>query len=280
MPEGTATTLTASATRSANCIPVTLQPKAGSVLTSDAVVTGGTTVYLKYNTGWYSNSSCSTAISDVTEPVAYDPYTNAAGSTVNNYFRFRGYYTSATGGTKIIGQAQGILSGKTAICSSACTLYAIWSDKPVINEINYEVNTGIYNNTNWGLTDSSFQYYYVFRTRLHDYASADCGFYRMHVNWGYMKVSGQEFTNPNALGIEQSTPYKLNNQMYVREYDVFRVQVLRKSYKTVNLKMRNRSTGTLSDLRKNDEVFSTLEDVSDATTIVDFQSCIDMEDIA
>ena len=101
---GTSVTLAASAT--ANIYTISLNKDGG---------TGGTsTIYLKYGTGWYSNSGATTTLTKVTTPT-------------KEGYSFQGYYTGANGtGTQIIDKTGTILSGKTTIATSAKTLYAYW----------------------------------------------------------------------------------------------------------------------------------------------------------
>ena len=79
---------------------------------------GGTsTIYLKYNTGWYSNSSASTSITSITKPTRYG-------------YDFGGYYTSTGGtGTQIIDADGKIVSGKLTYIAANDTLYAKWTPK-------------------------------------------------------------------------------------------------------------------------------------------------------
>ena len=80
--------------------------------------TGGTTtIYEKYNNGWYqlSSSGSYNSISSVTLP-------KKTGHT------FGGYYTNTDGnGTQVISSSGSILSGKTKTFSSNGTLYAKWT---------------------------------------------------------------------------------------------------------------------------------------------------------
>ena len=80
-----------------NIYTITLNKQSGS---------GGTsTLYLKYNTGWYSNSGATTSISSITKP-------SRTGYT------FNGYYTETSGGTQIINSSGSIISGKTTYVAS------------------------------------------------------------------------------------------------------------------------------------------------------------------
>ena len=95
-----------------NVYTITLNKQSGS---------GGTsTIYLKYNTGWYSNSAATTSISTVTLPTR-------AG------FTFQGYYTGTNGsGTQIInssGQISTTSASLTFTSTNNTLLYANWSAK-------------------------------------------------------------------------------------------------------------------------------------------------------
>ena len=92
-----------------NIYTITLNKQSGS---------GGTsTIYLKYNTGWYSNSSASTSITSITRPTRYG-------------YDFGGYYTSTGGtGTQIIDADGKIVSGKLTYIAANDTLYAKWTPK-------------------------------------------------------------------------------------------------------------------------------------------------------
>ena len=79
-----------------------------------ATSNGTTTIYLKYNTGWYSNSGATTSISSVTIP-------SRTG------YIFNGFYTSTSGGTQIINSSGSINSGNLTFRSSNGTLYAQWT---------------------------------------------------------------------------------------------------------------------------------------------------------
>ena len=89
----------------ANVYTVTLNKNNGS---------GGTsTVYLRYNTGWYSNSGATTSISSVTRP-------SRTGYT------FQGYYTETSGGTQVINSSGSFVSGRLTYTAEDDTLYARW----------------------------------------------------------------------------------------------------------------------------------------------------------
>ena len=98
---------------------ITLNKQSGS---------GGTsTIYLKYNTGWYSNSAATSSIVKVSVPTR-------AG------FTFQGYYTGANGtGTQIINSNGEIISGRTTITTSNISLHANWSAK---NPARYDSEKG------------------------------------------------------------------------------------------------------------------------------------------
>ena len=89
-----------------NIYTITLNKQSGS---------GGTsTIYLKYNTGWYSNSGATTSISSIREP-------SRTG------YAFQGYYTETNGkGTKIIDSTGKIVGSKTYTIENN-TLYAHWT---------------------------------------------------------------------------------------------------------------------------------------------------------
>ena len=93
----------------ANVYTITLDNQGGN---------GGTsTIYLKYNTGWYSNSTATASISTVSVPTR-------AG------FTFQGYYTGTNGsGIQVINSSGQINSGRTTITTSNISLYAYWEAK-------------------------------------------------------------------------------------------------------------------------------------------------------
>ena len=91
---------------------------------------GTSTIYLKYNTGWYSNSAGTTSISAITKP------------TRKGYI-FQGYYTSTSGGgSQIINSNGNFVSGKLTYTTANDTLYAYWT--PISYSINYELNGGAF----------------------------------------------------------------------------------------------------------------------------------------
>ena len=77
---------------------------------------GGTsTIYLKYNSGWYSNSSCTNSITSITKPT-------------RTGWTFNGYKESANGtGTTLIDADGNITASKTFYYTSGTkTIYAVW----------------------------------------------------------------------------------------------------------------------------------------------------------
>ena len=91
---------------------------------------GTSTIYLKYNTGWYSNNTGTTSISAITKP------------TRSGYI-FQGYYTDTEGkGTQIINSNGNFVSGKLTYTTVNDTLYAYWT--PISYSINYELNGGAF----------------------------------------------------------------------------------------------------------------------------------------
>ena len=103
----------------ANVYTITLNKQSGS---------GGTsTIYLKYNTGWYSNSAATSSIVKVSVPTR-------AG------FTFQGYYTGTNGsGTQVINSSGQIISGRTTITTSNISLHAYWTAK---NPARYDSEKG------------------------------------------------------------------------------------------------------------------------------------------
>ena len=89
---------------------------------------GTITIYLKYNTGWYSNSAGTTSISAITKP------------TRTGYI-FQGYYTDTEGkGTQIINSNGNFVSGKLTYTTANDTLYAYWI--PISYSINFNLGNG------------------------------------------------------------------------------------------------------------------------------------------
>ena len=102
-----------------------------SLNNQSATTAGTTTIYEKYNTGWYSNSTATSSISKITIPTK-DQYT------------FDGYFTSTNGGgTKIIDGSGNIQSNTTKSFSSNSTIYAKWTCnetiKPVVTNVKAEL---------------------------------------------------------------------------------------------------------------------------------------------
>ena len=137
----------------ANVYTVTLNKNNGS---------GGTsTVYLRYNTGWYSNSGATTSISSVTRP-------SRTGYT------FQGYYTETSGGTQVINSSGSFVSGRLTYTAEDDTLYARWE----INEYTLTVRFYPYGysslptlnirGTGCTVTSSTYSTYRVYRVN-HDY---------------------------------------------------------------------------------------------------------------
>ncbi len=109
-----------------NVLTITLNKNA-----SDATAGTGT-VYLKYATGWYSNSGATTVISTVTTPT-------------RTGYTFDGYYTNTTGGSQIIDKDGVILDNKTTFTSVNYPLYAHWT--PNTYRVVLNVNGGTTNGT-------------------------------------------------------------------------------------------------------------------------------------
>jgi len=87
--------------------------------------TGTSPIYLKYNTGWYSDSSTTIAIFTVAIPT-------------KTGYTFAGYNTEANGlGTQIVG-ADGTIVGSTTYTTANDTLYANWT--PNVYEVTYDLN--------------------------------------------------------------------------------------------------------------------------------------------
>ena len=102
---------------------------------------GTSTIYQKYNTGWYSNAGGTTSISSITKPTQ-------TGKT------FDGYFTLPTGGTKIIGADGKILNGYASTFIEDGDLYAHWTTNTYTVVYNGNTNTG-------GSTSSSTHTYGV-----------------------------------------------------------------------------------------------------------------------
>ena len=85
----------------------------GTAVTTNAAPTP---IYLKYNTGWYTNSGATTSFSKLTTKPAYTGYT------------FGGFYTGKAGtGTQIIDANGNIVSGRLTTLTANVTLYAYWT---------------------------------------------------------------------------------------------------------------------------------------------------------
>ena len=102
---------------------------------------GTSTIYQKYNTGWYSNAAGSTSITTITKPTQ-------TGKT------FDGYFTLPTGGTKIIGEDGKIINGYASTFIEDGDLYAHWTTNTYTVVYNGNTNTG-------GSTSSSTHTYGV-----------------------------------------------------------------------------------------------------------------------
>ena len=75
---------------------------------------GSSTIYLKYNTGWYSNSGATASISTISKPT-------------RTGYTFQGYYTGTNGsGTQII-DSTGKIVGSQTYTTNNTTLYAYWT---------------------------------------------------------------------------------------------------------------------------------------------------------
>jgi len=88
-----------------------------------ATTQGTSTIYLKYNTNWYSDSNLTTILSTISKPKkdVVDPY--------KPDYVFGGYYTKKNGtGKKIINSNGKVVGEKNSITSNS-TIYASW--KPV-----------------------------------------------------------------------------------------------------------------------------------------------------
>lgn len=92
------------------------EPKVLTITLNKNEGSGGTsTVYLKYNTGWYSNNTATAEISSIpTKPTR-------AGYT------FQGYYTSTSWDNQIINSDGTFIAGKIKFTTANTTLYARWT---------------------------------------------------------------------------------------------------------------------------------------------------------
>ena len=104
-------------------------PKIYTITLNKQSGSGGTsTIYLKYNTGWYSNSAGTSSISVITKP------------TRTGYI-FQGYYTSTSGGdSQIINSKGNFVSGRLTYTTANDTLYADWT--PISYSINFDRGNG------------------------------------------------------------------------------------------------------------------------------------------
>ena len=102
----TSSTATLYAVWEAKVIPVSLNWNGGD---------GGTSmIYLKYDSGWYSNSSCTSSITSITKPT-------------RTGWTFNGYYTSTSGGAMLINSSGSITASDTYYSSDGTkTIYAQW----------------------------------------------------------------------------------------------------------------------------------------------------------
>lgn len=97
---------------------------------------GGTsTLYEKYNAGWYSNAAGTKSISTIVKPT-------------KNGYKFSGYYTAANGGgDQIINANGGIVAGNKKFTKNS-RIYAYWV--PNVLTIRFKVNSGETLNTTNG----------------------------------------------------------------------------------------------------------------------------------
>ncbi|MBR3162803.1 MAG: BspA family leucine-rich repeat surface protein [Clostridia bacterium] len=87
---------------------------------NNATTPGTTTIYEKYNTGYYLDSSCETQITTASNPITIPK---------KDGYIFTGYYTTAAGGTQYISSTGHLTSSasKTKF-TAAGTLYAHWQE--------------------------------------------------------------------------------------------------------------------------------------------------------
>ena len=79
---------------------------------------GTSTIYEKYNTGYYTNSGCTTKMTTSANPITIPTKTG---------YEFKGYYTASTGGTQYInGTGKLTSSASTTNFTAAGTLWAQW----------------------------------------------------------------------------------------------------------------------------------------------------------
>ncbi len=112
---------------SPKCLKITVNSQSATTNAAPA------TVYLKYATGWYSNSACTTAISEFTTKAVRTGYT------------LGGFYTAANGGGVQVANATGngtfltTNAAKTAYTADG-TMYAKWTANTY--NISYTLNSG------------------------------------------------------------------------------------------------------------------------------------------
>ena len=124
-------------------VEVNWQPNIYTItLNNQSATTAGTqTLYLKYDTGWYSNSGATTSINSITCPT-------------KTGYTFGGYYTSTGGGgTQIIDSSGNMVSGKTTFTSSNTTLYAKWTANTYT--VTFNANGGSVSTTSKSVTYNS-----------------------------------------------------------------------------------------------------------------------------
>ena len=111
-------------------------PRTYSVIlnTGGADTPGTPAIYLKYNTGWYSNYEATESIAKITVPQ-------------KNGYEFNGYYTGEDGeGTQVIDSNGNIKNGNTRVFSNETntgTIYAKW--KFLFKEFDYTGDVQIFN---------------------------------------------------------------------------------------------------------------------------------------
>ena len=126
----------------ATTITATFVPKVYTITLNNqnATSAGTTTIYEKYNTGYYTDSGCATQMS-----------TSANGITVptKTGYTFKGYYTAASGGTQYIGTNGRITSSASATNFTANgNLFAQWTPNTntayVVNHYKHDYGTNTY----------------------------------------------------------------------------------------------------------------------------------------
>ena len=89
-------------------------------LNNQSATSAGTTIiYEKYNEGWFSNSTATTAITSITNPA-------------KNGKIFSGYYTRTGGAGDRIINPEGVITGSNKSFTADTTLYAYWTDPAII----------------------------------------------------------------------------------------------------------------------------------------------------